>query len=151
MAVASSNNALQPTGIKGPPEIMVGQTSLVGDVSGGNFTISFALPPGFLYMPQFVSVATSAGTPDILYQLIGTDEAVGSSVRTWSVSQALPTLGVDTIVVPRMLIRTVTFAGQIGISTPNVDGVTQIMYVRILRWEKNFGPEAWLAFWTAPP
>jgi len=150
MAVDSLTNALQPTGITGPPDVMFGHTTLVGDATGGNSTIQFQLDAGFLWMPQVVGVESSVAA-DVRIALLNTEDLLENFV---TVSRALAvgdTFNSEFIVLPRMLIKTTRFDGVVQLRTPNVDTNNSRFYVRFLRWDKATPPQAYLAFLVAPP
>jgi len=150
MAVNSLTNALQPSGITGPPEVMFGHTTLVGDATGGNSTIQFQLDAGFLWMPQAVGFESSVAA-DVQVALINTEDLLENFV-TLSRSLAIGnTFNSDLIILPRMLIRTTRFDGQVRLRTPNVDTNISRFYIRFLRWDKATPPQAYLAFLLAPP
>jgi len=154
VSVTNVGNPLQPTGISGPPEIMVGIASVTGDVSGGNAVIQFDLPGGWLWMPNVASTQLpTASTSDVGVRFQGIDDAFGPTTINWNASSVVAgaRFATNAFVMPRMLFKTVTSAATIEAITQNVDGDIFTFYVRMLRWDKNSPPQAWAAFMVAPP
>jgi len=152
VSVASTGNELQPAGITGPPDVMVGRATVVGDVSGGTAQISFNLPAGFLWMPRWTTVNTASAQASII-RMNNTDDVVAGATFTFAEAFTTVLFGgqaVSTIELPAFLIKTVIQAATLELFLTNVDGETSEMYVRALRWDKNSPPEAWLAFLTSP-
>lgn len=156
MAVSSGNNALQPTGITGPPEIMSGRVQLAGDASAGLSLISFTLDAGFLWMPSVASISINGSNAfDYEFSILDIEDtqAAGNAIIGASIFVANPTTTNASSICPnpRVLFKTVNKNGTIRVQTPNVNGQTTIFYVRMLRWEKNSPPPAWQAYLVAPP
>lgn len=152
MAVNNLANAVQPTGITGPPRVFVGRTTLLGDASGGLQTIRFQLDPGFLWMPRFVSCNVVTAQAAVV-RMLDTDDIVGASLVTYQ-QQVTPAAVAGsapfTVIFPSMLIQTTRVTCDIELVTANVDGDTNEFYIRALQWDKNSPPAAWQAFLTSP-
>ncbi len=152
MAVNSLANALQPTGITGPPRIFVGRQTLLGDATGGLSTIRFQLPAGFLWMPRWCS-ANVITAHSAAVRMLDTSDIVGNSAITYQ--RQLTTIvasGSAPFVFnfPAMLVQTVRVICDIELVTANVDGDTNTFYLEALQWDKNTPPQAWAAFFTSP-
>ncbi len=155
MAVTSLLNELQPGGPLGPPTIMLGFQTLAGDVSGGTSTISFVLPPGFLYMLTTLAFGTASNV-DINFnvRLENFDDQVANArlSRSGVITAPGASLGsFEMISWPRILVRTVQRTPTIDFICANTNGITHQLYLRVLRWPANAAPEALIAFLTAPP
>lgn len=153
MAVNSLTNALVPTGIFGPPDIFFGSGSILGDGTGGAATVRFQLSPGFLWVPLVCSLNYTIAE-DGRWNMFGTDDALPSTILTWTALWATGTnaqaIAAD-VRPPRMLIQTVTSIPNIEVVGDNVNGQTLFAYVRFLRWQKATPPQAALAYLFAPP
>lgn len=156
MAVTNLVNAMAPSGISGPPEVMAGFATLDGDGSAGTSSISIQLDAGFLWMPNYVSFGTGDVTAlEFFVSISSMEDSVGGGTNLYRVSGTIPVKTAvavsETVVFPRMLIKTNRGAASVNIINPNVDGDTVAFFLRALRWPKNAEPAAWTAFMVAPP
>jgi len=156
VSVSTLLNALQPTGITGPPEVMFGLATVTGDASGGTAILSFVIPPGFMWMPQLVSFqAVASDALDYEIALIDLEDNAPASSFEYTITREIAAVTTietaDAFILPRMLIKVTNRNSVIRCRTANVTTVVYRMYVRMLRWPKNAQPEAWQAFLVAPP
>ncbi len=156
MSVSSLLNPLQPIGVTGPPEVMAGQATVAGDGTGGTATISFAIPAGFLWMPQWWSFRRSgvATAMDLRPQLFQIDDRLtaGDLAELVEIGAVTGLAPAAQRAFPRVLLKTVTREAIFRVvDSVNTNAVNYSLYVRFLRWSKVAAPEAWMAFLVAPP
>lgn len=157
MTVTSLVNALVPmAGLEGPPTMMMGNVTLVGDGTGGTNHIGFQLEGGFVWMPMTVTVRSAGAQADTFAWRLDFIDVQLPNARIGDAVNKVALTGItqeQTFVIPRFLFKasstgtTPRLSGQ----TRNTNAVNTVITVLALRWPKNAFPNTAIGYLVAPP